>query len=675
MSSNAPPPLAEKRGTFEFKYKSGPFSSWSLVFARLEGRWLSLYKKEDTNVRTAAIELGAGVAFKNLQDLENFPRRFDLVCMGGILPTLEWSFRFGSKRERDGWVAAVTHNINTLSTYENDAFPRFVEFEEARDALEAHVPQIKRPLSTKTSKTKPLLNALSFTGEDAMKTLVDLQYAPSPVEAHRILEKLLAMNLIHHILWSHDFTQHEIFCFTHNQKTHVVLDAFSLLLESNKFWINFAGGHDRSDSSATFASGQRAQSLRSTHSGVEESRPTMHSVVSGHSSNSDEQSVVSAASSFTTREITLMPQTQWTNPDPIKKCEVCAKSFSALRRKHHCRVCGGVVCGTCGAYTNLLVGGGMVNVRVCGSCRDSPRQASKTSSFASGTSSWVPTVSSSSSISACMDCDDVCAPTTITTYPLDFHWDNAWPKAPVCAHEEERLAALAATRVVGATPEALFDHLCSMAATAAKCSVAVIGFVDAEAFRITNEFGLPTTLPRTVPRDVAFASHAIMSTDPLICRDVGMDLRFCRNMTMRDQWGIAFYASCPLVLSSGAIVGVIEVYDDEARQRCACVGDRLDRIAKLIVKRLDEMAATPAAPVEAPEAEAPVAAPVQSTMETKLMELLQQTTGTQQQLQQQQGQMVNTLGSHSKQIDKLTEQLRRIEASLDAKAAREANEA
>ncbi|KDO32252.1 hypothetical protein SPRG_02732 [Saprolegnia parasitica CBS 223.65] len=663
MTTESPPPLAEKRGTFEFKYKSGPFSSWALVFAKLEGRWLALYKKEDTNVRSAAIEIGAGVAFKNLADLENFPRRFDLVCSGGILPTLEWSLRFSSKRERDSWVAALSHNITILSRFESGAFPRYHEFEEARDALEAHVPQLKRPLSTKVSKSKPMLHALSFSGEDAMKTLVELGYAATLIEGHRILERLLAKNLIHHILWSHDFSQHELYCFTHNQKTHVVIDAFNSLLETNKFWINFAGGHDRSASSATFASGHtRAQSIRSTHSG-DEARATMHSMVSGHS---DEQSSVasSVASSFLTREITLLPQAEWTNPDPIKKCERCDKGFSALRRKHHCRVCGGVVCSTCGAYTNLLIGGGMVNVRVCGACRDSPRPTdAKTASF---TSTWIPTASSSSSISSCIDCDDLCAPTTITTYPLDFHWDHPWPKAPVCAHEDLRLTALAATGVIHAPAEALFDHLCSMAATASKCAVAVLGFLDADALHIVNEYGLPPTLPRTVPRDVAFAAHAIMSPNPLICRDVATDLRFCRNHTMRDEWGIGFYASCPLVLGSGDIIGVLEVYDAEARGRCACVGDRLDRVAKLIVKRLEEMALTPTQEAIAP------AAPAPSTMETKLMELLQQTTGTQQQLQQQQGQMVNTLGSHSKQIDMLTEQLRRIEASLDAKAARKA---
>ncbi len=37
----------------------------------------------------------------------------------------------------------------------------------------------------------------------------------------------------------------------------------------------------------------------------------------------------------------------WVEEDLVKLCPSCAKSFGLKRRKHHCRLCGGVMCGDC----------------------------------------------------------------------------------------------------------------------------------------------------------------------------------------------------------------------------------------------------------------------------------------------------------------------------------------
>ena len=49
------------------------------------------------------------------------------------------------------------------------------------------------------------------------------------------------------------------------------------------------------------------------------------------------------------------------------------------------------------------------------------------------------------------------------------------------------------------------------------------------------------------------------------------------------------------------------------------------------------------------------------------MQLLSQSTTTQEQLRNQQGQMVNAISSHSKQITDLARQLERMESTLAAK--------
>ncbi|RLN56918.1 hypothetical protein BBJ28_00016962, partial [Nothophytophthora sp. Chile5] len=87
-------------------------------------------------------------------------------------------------------------------------------------------------------------------------------------------------------------------------------------------------------------------------------------------------------------------------------------------------------------------------------------------------------------------------------------------------------------------------------------------------------------------------------------------------------------------------------------------------------------AQAPAAPATQPptapaaSAPAPVATPAepkQDEMEKQLMQLLSQTTSTQEQLRDRQGLMVNALSSHSQQISELAKQLKRMESTLTAK--------
>jgi len=41
------------------------------------------------------------------------------------------------------------------------------------------------------------------------------------------------------------------------------------------------------------------------------------------------------------------PVKEWVPDDNAASCMVCTKAFSYKRRKHHCRLCGRVICGSC----------------------------------------------------------------------------------------------------------------------------------------------------------------------------------------------------------------------------------------------------------------------------------------------------------------------------------------
>lgn len=73
---------------------------------------------------------------------------------------------------------------------------------------------------------------------------------------------------------------------------------------------------------------------------------------------------------ITTQEIPvtdLKPATIWIPDSEVMDCQTCMKAFSFLVRKHHCRLCGRVVCGECSKYRMVLEKTNKP-VRVCCTC-------------------------------------------------------------------------------------------------------------------------------------------------------------------------------------------------------------------------------------------------------------------------------------------------------------------
>ena len=59
----------------------------------------------------------------------------------------------------------------------------------------------------------------------------------------------------------------------------------------------------------------------------------------------------------------------WVPSARATECRICAKAFSRMRQKHHCRKCGDVFCGTCSSGRETLRAYGYNRpVRVCDNC-------------------------------------------------------------------------------------------------------------------------------------------------------------------------------------------------------------------------------------------------------------------------------------------------------------------
>ena len=60
-------------------------------------------------------------------------------------------------------------------------------------------------------------------------------------------------------------------------------------------------------------------------------------------------------------------QKRWMASDASDECMCCKKAFGLLRRRHHCRSCGQLVCGGCSSL-NAQQTGVALALRVCDSC-------------------------------------------------------------------------------------------------------------------------------------------------------------------------------------------------------------------------------------------------------------------------------------------------------------------
>jgi len=131
------------------------------------------------------------------------------------------------------------------------------------------------------------------------------------------------------------------------------------------------------------------------------------------------------------------------------------------------------------------------------------------------------------------------------------------------ANEPARLAALAATGLVGRAPEAVFDRLTWLAAQVTDSPIAMITLVDGQCLWPTARLGIDFA---ETPRETAFCSHTILSDEPMLVADTRLDLRFRDNPMVTGAPHIRFYAGVPLLDADGHRLGALCVMDREPRR-------------------------------------------------------------------------------------------------------------
>ncbi|KAF1332453.1 Lateral signaling target protein 2, partial [Globisporangium splendens] len=783
MSSNGVAQYSDRlqhlAGMLEAKFKGGAFSTWSDVFVRLEGRWVTVHKREKDAAWVAAVELGPGVQVTDLNDTEastKFPRRFDLNCKGGVLPGTELGFRTKSRKDRDLWVLAIATNLHILTTVGLDLAYGIAD-------LEPIIARMKEALTLTPIRIRSDLAIRCASGEDIVAFLVAEQLASDRTYANIIGRRLLAMNVIHHVVWEKGFVDsNEQYTLSEmDEELGYEVEHFQKYMDSRKFWRFFD-----SDSSSSNGS---ARSGRSGRSGRAINNSTMSSSGASMSQRSSAANVLQASHSHTSSsQASIVAPPDAAAEKKAKHCSVCKKGFNPLRRRYSCRTCSAVVCSHCSMSRKVeSADEGSGNTRICMSCKlsagkpqedfydriftgpslaatvstselSSASGGSRSSTFSQFSSSSEPLTASEkriasssslqqtpaqirrkssavslngvtsgrrvsmspTSVSECQFCqNEACGPLKDyfeVPYPVsqdvvDSDGRSQYVIANELDNEHARLRSvhilLNALQSEPSLKQSLL-HLCSMATIAVQCDIALVGLLDSDEYVICAQNG-GSQLDDSIPRDKSFAAHTCRNGSPIVCSDLTTDVRFSGNPWRRDVLKSSFYAGIPLTLTNGHTVGAIEVFDANIRYGCTEAMMQLQAVVRGLMKKFEDVIAS--APVEehadvhysheydmdsvsvssidssmsvdskpdtpeplsetsasvAEAGEAGAAQPTDSEMESRLMELLSQTTTTQEQLRNQQGHMVHAITSHSKQISELAKQLERMESTLQAK--------
>ncbi|OQR94380.1 hypothetical protein THRCLA_08184 [Thraustotheca clavata] len=305
----------------------------------------------------------------------------------------------------------------------------------------------------------------------------------------------------------------------------------------------------------------------------------------------------------------LMKRDQWVPDDTRQSCFVCTRHFHQFRRKHHCRMCGEVVCASC--VLKKLVEEtthiGLREVKVCMTCLSSAKERHlKNTSNSMGSSSSGhskrsmsdgavdPNAKHAMESPKSMDAlnkqvleSPPHSPQHINyepkfDYELDYDWEYSWPKPPTLTNEAERLEALQYLRILDTPHDEFYDSICELASNAMHCPIAVISFMDSDRQWFKACIGL--TEPE-IPRDISFCAHTIMTKEAMVVLDATMDPRFVNNPLVTGPTNIRFYAGVPLIAPSfGLIVGTLFVMDAEPHAQCDI--SILEKLSNIVMKKI-----------------------------------------------------------------------------------------
>ena len=295
---------------------------------------------------------------------------------------------------------------------------------------------------------------------------------------------------------------------------------------------------------------------------------------------------------ISTRQISKLltdrPNTLWVNDEERACCNLCLKIFSNIRRKHHCRACGEVICGKCCSFASVdLPSVGLSQIRICKSCTD----ASTSTPKAQGPEDMLALTTGQSRVPddvgiawlrqlAGQDVEKQCL---IETFLTNL-------SAGMEPSQDDFMG-------VAGESEDIYDMLCDLASQALGCTYAVVCLVEENRQWFKSKVDIDEA---DIPRDFSFCEYPVRMQKPIVVMDTHLDGRFKSNPFVTGPLGVRFLAGAPLFALDGSCVGSVCVLDSKSRthldQSQLTVMEKLAHLAMVSMQERQESTTSSSVP-------------------------------------------------------------------------------
>ena len=151
------------------------------------------------------------------------------------------------------------------------------------------------------------------------------------------------------------------------------------------------------------------------------------------------------------------------------------------------------------------------------------------------------------------------------------------------ADEGRRLAALRRYDILDTPPDGTFDRITAIAARLFRVPIAIVSLVDHDRIWFKSHHGLEA---QQIGRDPGLCASAILQDGPWVLGDAKRDPRALTNPLVTGEFGLRFYAGCPLTTWDGYRLGTLCVIDRKPRTTRA---DELEHLSDLAAVVMDQM--------------------------------------------------------------------------------------
>ena len=161
------------------------------------------------------------------------------------------------------------------------------------------------------------------------------------------------------------------------------------------------------------------------------------------------------------------------------------------------------------------------------------------------------------------------------------------PPLPALVHDQARLDALAALKLLDTPPEEEFDDIVQLAALVCDVPVALVSLVAGDRQWFKARVGFP---PCETSLNASVCAYTLAEPDVLIIPDLTADPRTRDNPLVTGEPFIRFYAGAPLHGPDGQVLGSLCVIDHQPRAQglTAKQADGLRRLARQVTTVLRE---------------------------------------------------------------------------------------